>query len=199
MRKDHVMSYLQSWDDLISDNYLNSAQTESRRNFIKQLLLGSSATLFSSNVLSNVGKLNDDVWTSINAVQLHLFPVAKNEPDANSINATAFLKSVLEWPGVDSGDKKFVIDGAGWLNGLSQKLHNKVFVRLNGQQKEEVLRTVEKSKAGESWLSLILLYLIEALLTDPVYGANINGQGWKWLKHQPGFPRPTKEKRYFNL
>jgi gluconate 2-dehydrogenase gamma chain len=38
---------------------------------------------------------------------------------------------------------------------------------------------------------MLLDYIMEALLTDPVYGGNPNSIGWQWLKHQPGFPRPT--------
>jgi len=45
----------------------------------------------------------------------------------------------------------------------------------------------------------LLTYLLEALLADPVYAGNPNGIGWKWLQHQPGFPRPTKNKKYFKL
>ena len=46
---------------------------------------------------------------------------------------------------------------------------------------------------------IILTYLLQALLTDPVYGGNPNGVGWKWLHHQPGFPRPPKDETYFKL
>ena len=198
--KDSIRVLLQSWDRSVSASFKNTqSHNQSRRDFIKKILLTSSALSFSNVVLANVTNLNDDKWQTISAVQMHMFPKSVNSPDADSVNATAFLKSILEWPGVDEGDKKFILDGVGWLNGLSEKVFNKQFNYLNDKDKEQVLRTVEKSQAGENWLSMILLYLFEALLTDPVYGGNTDGQGWKWLEHQPGFPRPVKNKRYFNL
>ncbi|MCK4710064.1 MAG: gluconate 2-dehydrogenase subunit 3 family protein [Gammaproteobacteria bacterium] len=200
MTKYQVTDYLKSWGESVSSDYCqNLNKLESRRSFLKQVLLGTTAIAFSESVLANSEKLNNDKWVTISAVQLHLFPVSKNSPDAQSINASAFLKSVLEWPGVDKTDKKFVLDGVGWLNGLSDKLYKVKFYKLDNQQKEIVLRAVEKSQAGENWLALILLYLMEALLADPSYGGNTDAQGWKWLQHQPGFPRPAADKRYFNL
>jgi len=46
---------------------------------------------------------------------------------------------------------------------------------------------------------MLLTYILEALLTDPVYGGNPNGIGWTWLQHQPGFPTPTEDKKYYKL
>ena len=36
----------------------------------------------------------------------------------------------------------------------------------------------------------MLLYIFEALLSDPVYGANVNEAGWNWLGYAAGLPRP---------
>jgi len=196
----YLQQYLEQWDESVDGTYSKQiVESESRRRFIKQLLLGSSALVFNEHVLANINQLTDERWIILSSVHSHMFPASNNEPDANSINATAYLKSILEWPGVDESDKKFILDGVGWLNGLAEKQFNETFDRLDTNTKEIVLRTVEKSQAGENWLSLIMLYLIEALLTDPVYGGNVNGQGWQWLEHQPGFPAPSAEKRYFNL
>ena len=192
--------YLKQWDDSVSESYLrNLNQINSRREFLRQLVAGSAAVVFSKNILANTANLNDGVWKTFTALHLYLFPASSNSPDANTINATAYLKSVTEWPGVDKSDKKFLLDGIGWLNGVASKSYQNRFEKLTNNQKETVLRLVEKSKAGENWLSLVLLYLMEALLTDPVYGGNVNGAGWKWLQHQPGFPHPPTNKRYFNL
>ena len=64
---------------------------------------------------------------------------------------------------------------------------------------EIALRELEKTGAGRSWITELLHYLFEALLTDPVYGGNPGGIGWKWLDHTPGFRRPSKDKRFFLL
>ena len=62
-----------------------------------------------------------------------------------------------------------------------------------------MLRRIAASPAGENWLSTLILYLMEALLTDPAYGGNPGGIGWRWLRHTPGYPRPTPDKTYPRL
>lgn len=161
--------YLKQWDDSVSESYLrNLNQTNTRREFLRQLVVGSAAVVFSNNILANTANLNDGVWKTFIALHLHLFPASSDSPDANTINASAYLKSITEWPGIDSSDKKFILDGVGWLNGVAIKSYQNRFEKLTNNQKETVLRQVEKSKAGGNWLSLVLLYLMEALLTDPV-------------------------------
>ena len=201
MNNSAIQYLLQEWDATIANICRQDlTQLNSRRCFLKQIFVGSTAILFSNAVLANSNKLDSHTWKTFSAVHLHLFPSSDNEPDAQTINATAFLKSVIEWPDFDQSDKKFIIDGAGWLDGISNEKYQQSFYLLkSSEQKENVLRTIEKSKAGKRWLSLILLYLFESLLTDPVYGGNRDGKGWRWLEHQPGFPRPPASKRYFNL
>lgn len=200
MNDKNINDFLQEWDNSFSETYLSSLKrTTSRRVFLKQLMAGSAAIVFSNTVLANTSDLNDDIWVTFISLHLHLFPSSENSPNAKTINATAYLKSITEWPGVNQSDKKFIINGISWLNGVATKHYKKKFENLDSDQKEKVLRLVEKSDAGQNWLSLILLYLMEALLTDPVYGGNKGGAGWKWLQHQPGFPRPSVDKRYFNL
>ena len=40
---------------------------------------------------------------------------------------------------------------------------------------------------------------MEALLTDPAYGGNPDGIGWRWLGHTPGYPRPSAATIYPRL
>jgi len=70
---------------------------------------------------------------------------------------------------------------------------------ITSQQREDVLRQIEQSQAGRNWLSLLLTYLPEALLADPVYGGNPDGIGWTWLEHQPGYPTPPADKSWYRL
>jgi len=100
---------------------------------------------------------------------------------------------------MDPDNRKFIVNGVGWLNDIASKRHEAVFIDLNGDQREDVLRQIEKTGAGERWISLILLYVFEALLSDPVYGGNTDQIGWRWLEHQPGFPRPPASQRYQKL
>jgi gluconate 2-dehydrogenase gamma chain len=141
----------------------------------------------------------EDPWLTFASVQNHLLPDNDDGPGANDINATLYLQGVLVETDIDKDDKEFILNGVGWLNDVANKQEHATFAELSEEQRERVLREVEKTRAGERWISLILLYILEALLCDPVYGGNSGGIGWKWLQHQPGFPRPPADKTYQKL
>lgn len=134
---------------------------------------------------------------SIKAVQILLFPDDGDGPSAEDINGLEYL----EWALTDldnqaDGDAEFIGKGVGWLDSLSEQTKGSQFIKLNLDQQNEVLQKISQSSAGENWLSLLIYYLLEALLLDPIYGGNPNQIGWKWLKHQPGFPRPNEQTNY---
>jgi len=138
-------------------------------------------------------------WNTFAAVQQILFPDDDNGPSAKDLNATAYLKFILDANDTDSEDREFILKGISWLNQLSQTEHKQNFTELNSKQQPIIIHKIAKSSSGERWLSLLLLYIFEALLTDPAYGANPNGIGWQWLEHQPGFPSPSQDKIYPEL
>jgi len=141
----------------------------------------------------------EDPWLTFATVQNHLFPGSDDGPGAVDINATRYLQGVLAENEMDQDDKKFILNGVGWLNDIANEQKHVAFADLDKDQHEKVLRQIEKTRAGERWIALILLYTFEALLCDPVYGGNPDGIGWKWLQHQPGFPRPPVNKSYQKL
>lgn len=134
-------------------------------------------------------------WPLLAAVQDHLFPAEIDAPGAREIHALAYLQGVLGDPRGDREEQRFILKGAEWLEDLSRQRHQAAFVDLDPLRREQVLREVAGTPKGENWVSTLLLYLCEALLSDPAYGGNPDGIGWAWLAHQPGFPRPTPEKR----
>lgn len=138
-------------------------------------------------------------WRTLAAVQEHLFPSGAEAPGARQINATQYLKNVIDHHGIEQSEKDFIQNGVKWLNGIARETYAASFIELSAAEKEKTLRKVAQSRAGENWLSTLLTYLIEALLTSPAYGGNPNGVGWKWLEHQPGFPQPPANKVYYRL
>ncbi len=145
-------------------------------------------------------------WLTFRHVYEHLFPVTEDKiqadgkaPGARQINATAYLFQALQRPDVDKTEKEFIVNGVKWLNDFALRQRKKPFAGLAAQDREWVLRQIEKSTAGARWLSSLMDYLFEALLADPVYGGNPDGTGWKWLQHTPGFPRPPADKMYYKL
>jgi gluconate 2-dehydrogenase gamma chain len=135
-------------------------------------------------------------WRIIAAVQDLLFPSEADTPGARELNALKYLQWVVGDKGVDEQERRFILRGVEWLEDMSRQLHEKGFLALSSEQQDMLLKRIAKSSAGENWLATLLLYLFEALLCDPVYGANPDAVGWRWLGHRPGFPRPTEQNRY---
>ena len=136
----------------------------------------------------------------VSAVQEHLFPKGPDSPGAVDINATAYLEWAITAPGIHPDTRNTIANGIGRLQDASRERFDVLFTGLNDEQKEQLLRYLaDKTRWGRAWLSLMLYYIFEALLSDPAYGGNPDEVGWRWLQHQPGFPRPTADKIYGKL
>ena len=174
-----------------------------RRTFIT--LLASAMAIYPLGSLAEKRLLQssnpklEEPWSTIAAVQEHLFPADENSPGANDIQALTYLQNMMNAPDISESERQRIKDGSGWLNDLSIKDFKLSFIELDEKNHESILRKIEQSRAGSRWLSLIMTYLIEALLSDPIYGGNTNGIGWKWLEHQPGYPTPGEDKKYYML
>ncbi|WP_319380558.1 gluconate 2-dehydrogenase subunit 3 family protein [Thiomicrorhabdus sp.] len=143
--------------------------------------------------------LNNPAWQTVQAVQNHLFPSMDGFPGAEELHALSYLQSKFQRPLADKDSENFIYQGVGWLNDLAKSDYKQKFTALTFEQKEALLRKVSKSRAGQNWLSMMLNNLLEALLTDPVYGGNPNGKGWKAAGQIPGYPLPAPGKRYFEI
>jgi len=181
------------------------SQQVSRRKFLKSAAGASALVTLPNVVLATntvdqfVVKKSQDPWLTLNAVQNHMLPSSASGPGANEINALLYLFQVVTVQPTDADEKTFITKGVEWLNGFSQTKHSRQFIQLTQTEKEAVLRAISKSNAGENWLSSILRYILEAMLSPPAYGGNPNGIGWRWLAHQPGFPLPEKGGRYYEI
>lgn len=195
-----VFTLLVKWDKEITPSLQHKLELkESRRKFLMQMMLLPAALTSFTASSANTNTETDHQWLTIQLTQQHLFPSSKDSPGANDINATEYLKSVFLQPGVDDEEKGFILKGTKWLNDVANSMHKKTFINLNHDEKEAILKTISNSDAGDRWVSLLLLYLFEALLSAPIYGGNTNRRGWKWLQYQPGFPLPVVNKRYYEL
>lgn len=173
-------------------------QTVSRRRLLLGLVGGSLAALMP---LSSLAEAREEVsethpWQVLEAVQDQLFPSEPNAPGARELNALGYLKWVVGDPGIDAEDRRFILRGVEWLDDLTRQNHKVAFLDLSITQQEAMLKQIAQSEVGENWLATLLLYIFEALLTDPIYGGNPDAIGWRWLGHRPGFPRPNAKNRY---
>jgi len=184
--------------------------TLNRRLFLKKTSVASAVTLAFTNACGlrrNKSKDLDTVLSITNyerqtylAVFEHLLPSSLPEsPGANDVNTLNFMLKTLKSGYFDNYDRRFALKGIKWVQDTAIEMYDTYFHKLNLAQKEMVLRDLETYSNGENWLSRMLTFIMEALLSDPVYGGNVNQAGWDWLQHQPGYPRPTPEKTVQNL
>lgn len=143
--------------------------------------------------------LDQAPWQTLRAVLAHLLPHSDDAPGADDIHAIVYLHDTLENPSADGAAKARIVEGAQRVEALAQTQHQQPFAALGEAQRETLLREFEGLRGGSAWLSSLLTFLLEALLADPVYGGNFDQTGWRWLSHQPGFPRPSADKTWYRL
>jgi gluconate 2-dehydrogenase gamma chain len=138
-------------------------------------------------------------WLTLNATLDQLLPSSATGPSASDIRATAYLYQVMNVQPTEQDEKDFILKGVGWLNGYANSEKSADFVQLSFADKEQLLRGISQSTAGQNWLNTLLGYIFQAMLSPASYGGNPDGIGWQWLEHQAGFPLPEKGQRYFEL
>lgn len=134
--------------------------------------------------------LSEKEWNILIAVQEQLLPSEKDSPGAADVNAAAYVQWVLTDSELDPDERNFLKNGLTRLDNEADKRRNKPFLDMLPEERQDVLKHIETDSWGESWISVMLMYIFEALLSDPIYGANTNEVGWKWLSYIPGEPRP---------
>ncbi len=161
----------------------------SRRVFLKNSFLSSVIFVtYSGELCAAVTPLE-----TISILHGDLFPDGDKVPNLNSINATFYLNTiVLNHSRIDFETKSYIRDGVRWLNEEAMTKYKKVYAKLPPNKREKVLEDIVATDWGESWIDTIMTYFLEAMLGDPVYGINSRQKSWKWLNHEPGYPRPKK-------
>lgn len=129
-------------------------------------------------------------FQTIGVLQRDLFPGGAAAPSAELLHALDYLGGVLRDPMIDDDEKRFIENGARWLNESAEKEFDRPYYRLNPEQRQQVLERIADRSWGDNWIWTIFSYFFEALLGDPVYGINTHQSGWHWLHHEPGYPRP---------
>ena len=114
--------------------------------FIPGLALLSACSEDPQVLQNKLAKL--EPWRTFAMVQAHLFPDDGNGPGATHINATAYLKFVLEAADTDEADRGFILDGVDWLNRLAIARHKGVFAGLITTQREALLIEVSRGDSA---------------------------------------------------
>ena len=186
----------------IPDKFKNIESWQlSRKKFIGGIFMG--GLLASLPTVSMLGKsinttkiLSQNQFSIVASVQKILFPSDGNGPGAYDVMADKYLLWVLSDVRMDPEEKEYIIDGIGWVDETAEENFSKSYTQLSQSEKEELIADISNESWGSSWLSVMLTFIFEALLSDPQYGGNTEEIGWKWLHHNPGYPRPTEALLY---
>ena len=125
------------------------------------------------------------VFVLIEAVQEVMFPKGTKLPNAKNMHLTQFLYETIIHHSYDKDIRKFVLEGAEEF-----LIHEKNFIAYSKSKKERAMRKYEKKRYGKNWLSRIMTLSMEGLFSDPIYGGNVNEEGWKAIHAFGGYPRP---------
>ena len=153
-----------------------------RRTFLLFTLLLTMTKSLAIDKNTNQFKVIQDVYN-------HLFPNTKKYSGATVFGAFEFLSTISQHKSFDADDLTYIINGA-----LKLLKFEKNFLTLDTVNKEKALRRFENTTFGQSWLSLLLYYGLEAMLGDPIYNGNKNMTGWKNIKHS--IPTPIASKPF---
>ncbi len=132
-----------------------------------------------------------DTYKIIEALINHMF-ADSNGYVTSKLNVVGYFKGVLKDTRISIDQRHYLINGTRWLDETAEEEYDKSFLKLTHDEKERLLKKISMLRWGDSWLYKVMGYYFETAFSDPIYGGNINGVGWKWLAYEPGFPRPNE-------
>ena len=157
--------------------------TNPRRNF---LIAGFLTTAI---VVMNSGKIfSTSPKETLEVLQNDLFPKAADM----GVNVSAYLSLILHHSRITQVEKNYLRNGVKWINETALELYSKLYTELNTGQREALLEKISEEEWGESYLKTLLSYIMEAVFSDPIYGANKTRAGQKWLGFKNGLPYPKE-------
>ena len=178
-----------------------SDQQWTRRRFFKTMVLAGIATqssfLPSCNLIhKDAHPLSNSQFESLQRVLEILFPEDESGPGALQWHADQYILWVLNDPRMDPEENDFLVEGLHRLHASARDKYEKDFTSLEADHQHILISELVAENWGERWLSLLLTFVLEAMVSDPVYGFNELEIGWKWLNHVPGIPRPDERLKY---
>jgi gluconate 2-dehydrogenase gamma chain len=190
--------------EVLSKQYIDLTEEDwhmSRKSFVRAFVLSGIAIQLpwlqscapSNDDFGDIHPLTLSQFKTVREIQNILFPADGNGPGALEVNSDKYLLWILRDSLLDPNENTYIIKRIDQFTKECKEKYITDFFDLNDLQKVEFISTVSKKDWGKQFLSRLLTLIFEALLLDPVYGGNVNEAGWKWLEHDPGRPRPTKE------
>jgi gluconate 2-dehydrogenase gamma chain len=165
-----------------------------RRRFIRDSTLLLTLPLLQAKAAAYAVKVGPDKepYRTIVLVCDDVFAPDQDIPGARRLNTSSYLYGVMHDDRIDEEEKAFLVNGVTWLDEESTAMFKRPYYRLDPTQRQRVLDAVLEYRWGDGWVYTVMSYLFESMFCDPLYGANTDMSGWRWLAYEPGFPRPKK-------
>lgn len=173
----------------------------SRRYFLKGAVISGVALhipiLFScENLTLSSRELNRKNKETLEQVLIILLPEDGFGPCATDLNSISYIIKSLKDPQFSQKDFMMIQEGFNALDEFAFLEYSSDFSSQNLSSREKIIQKISTTKWGENWLSKIITFILESLLSHPLYGSNTNEIGWKWLKHYAGQPQPIEKLIY---
>ncbi len=186
---------------------MDNEWTNSRRNFVKTLILSGvalqlpwiqscSQKVQDIPVPDNIEPLSLHSFLTIYSVMDILFPDDGNGPGAKQLKSDHYFLWTVNDPNFDPDTRSFLLNKLEKLNKESLRIYGDNFHDLSRAQQEDYIAELSETDWSKGWLSRLLTLIFESLFVDPQYNVNPDTIGWKWLNHFPGYPRPTTQQLY---
>lgn len=180
-------------------------ERRSRRSFVRALLAGGAALAGWAALLhlargrpggerapgaAGPSPLDATQRATLAAAQALVLPSEAGAPGARELSAIDYLEGALADPRVEPDDVEALLACAGRLEAAAQEGRRAAFAALPPEEQERLLRALQDDEEGAELLGVLIVFTLEALVSDPVYGGNRDGAGWRWLGLSPPQPQP---------
>ncbi len=131
----------------------------------------------------------DERYVTISKVYEVLFVKTDTMPSANEIGIMDYLITNINHTTFPSEDREFILQGA-----IDFKSAFPEFFTMNKEEKTKLLKSTQtENEYAQDWLSKLIYYGFEALLSDPIYSGNKQKIGWESVNHPYGQPQPKRK------
>ena len=138
--------------------------------------------------------LTEDQWALLDAVCARIIPT-DSDPGAREAHVVNYIDGQLAHPPV-SGFRRMITIGLRKLEFVSRRLFRGSFTALAPEKQDRALLMLQRAKRfggrydGKQLMRVLVTLTIEGFLSDPIYGGNRGGVGWKLIGFRPQAPRP---------
>lgn len=172
-----------------------------RRSFLRAALVAGAASQLAwfTSCSAELEKANDYLTAEQSTILKRtleiLWPDDENGPSVDDLNTFGYFMWFFSTELLPQEEKDFIVDGMDFIEAKSKEIYKKSFFELSSKRQEVLIANIVDMNDGEKLMAVMITYILESLILDPIYGGNKDEAGWKWLNHVPGNPRPDEGTR----